>query len=278
MSERALIIDSITQVESSIFYPRRGDVIFGSQFTVLTTPNLDLVVKIPTANIFVDGYKIAMEKCPQQATPFAIHENARLNIDRIKNQIPLVIVQKKITDLSVELDRLVAEKDFGQIAQLVEAFTQVDLNMLSRGVAITDPKFENFGFDENGNITCSDLGTATSLEEVSSKEIYARCAFGRGATHMFNYLFLKETEKKAGIDRNNHVSAADSYATAHNLPLPHQNATTFNKLVNRVIANEDPTLTLYLAQIGHKEIEAMTAGAPFPLDIYDLVEKGVYFA
>ena len=252
------------QVESSIFYER--DVLEGTQFKVYTRPGIDFVVKIPKDSAWMQGYWLTEELAPEYAIPFIRVENLRLNINRVKTNMPESVVQIKAEDLLDKIAQSFQTKNVTQLDMLVRAHIDADFGFFKKGLFVPDPTYNNYGIDKEGKVKRLDFGD-TRISFADDEE-YSGLARARAASHYSMFFLLSSLGKRYNITMENGQEFSDVYQQEHNLPDPPARIDSVNSLIiNQSGSAWSPEVTMFLANVGHEEFTRLAPNrAPFDLN------------
>ncbi len=259
------------QVESTTFYSGGTGDIGGGQFTVLTRPGIDYVVKIPKKDPrWLEGYTLVEGQAPELAIPFLRVQDLALNIDRIKKRIPEVIVQQKVPVVHESLEDSFRKGDVDQILHLIHGTAQSDIELFKKGVFIPDPDFGNYGIDRDGTVKCLDLGSARN--DVGGDETYSGLCFVRARSHYRSFFELKYLEQTFKLSD---LSFSTIYAQEVGIT---PRDTNLENLLDPRTPSFNSALAISTARIGHDEfVQRAPKGAPYELNEEVIRHLPAYF-
>lgn len=257
----AIIPDWKQQIESARFYDsRKDDIRTGTQFTVYTTPGIDLVLKVPKDPVWMQGYWLIEELAPEFAIPFArLQGSIKLSINQRIITVPEAVVQLKVPDLLTVIGALARTKkpiDM-DIDKLIRQQAETARRLFQKGIFVQDPTYTNYGIDRDGAVRRFDFGDARI--SLTGEEEYTRLTRSRAASHYFNVLFLETFEFR---------KLAKWYADFVGLPPTHPRAHTLNQIASSLeLPTWDPEVADFFGRIGHEEFQRFAPnGAPFTLN------------
>lgn len=258
----ATLPDWRLQTESALFN-RGSDNIGGAEFTVLTRPGIDFVVKIPKHPVLMSGYRLANDEAQEFAIPFIEARDLKLNLDKQKTEVPEAIIQLKAAPFDKAIYDAAQERNPRSLYRLLSQQASIDMALYRKGVFLSDPKFSNFGIDKKGAVKCVDFGGTWKMPENDID--FTFLLHGRGSTHYQNFLILKGFIDRSQKLRAEKPSQAYARTIGMQAKLIHE-APTSQVFIENTEITWDPNLALQLTRIGLDEFVKIYGEPPFSVN------------
>lgn len=183
------------QLETASFIDtRRGDITAGTQFLVYTRPDLGFVVKVPSNEIWLNGYRLAQTKAPDLMVPFSVESNVSLKINHQRKRFKEVIIQEKVSNAQEVFVDAVDSGAFETASRITKEVARNDRTLFQRGLFTPDPSFQNAGVMKDGSVRCLDAGSFAQSYDDSL--VYTSAAHSRAVTHLAVGFFLEKFSRK----------------------------------------------------------------------------------
>ena len=193
-----------TSVNQRSFYTQRGDVSSETnEATIYTRKELPFVIKT-----FVDPEEVSVNMAIlyrlDGLVPRTIAlQGITIRIDNRSVTIGPCLIQEKISVLdSIRQGEFNATPE--RLTKILEEKAELDREIFRRDIFLNDPKFMNYGLDNDGKVKVLDVGSAT--DNPFDDDFLQRFLI-RGVGHYFNYLSLQVAHTgrsgqvtQAGID------------------------------------------------------------------------------
>lgn len=242
------------------FYTKRGDVSSETnEATLYRRGDIPFVIKTydnpdePVSTVLTAG---TLEGLVPRTR---LVEGLAVKVDNRRTVLETCIVQDQLKPLDFMFTGEFKDNP-ERLEEIIRQKAESDRGIFRRGIYLNDPKFLNYGLDENGNVKLLDLGSAT--HDPFEDDGYLHRMLVRGGGHYFNHSVLQNFEtlhtKRLMPPTVRGIELANFYAQTTGL--------TFDEAVNSnyYLANGQymekiaPVYGKYFVRVALEEIEKYT--------------------
>ena len=170
------------------YYTKRGDVSTETnEATVYTRRQLPFVIKTFVNPEDASKNAVTASLLEGLVPATIVARGVTVKVDNRPVTLQSCLIQERISALD-SIMQGEFNKTPTRLVEVIEEKASLDREILRRGIFLNDPKFMNYGLDNEGHLKVLDVGSAT---DNPFDDAYMHRFLVRGTGHYFNYLALQ---------------------------------------------------------------------------------------